>query len=175
MNFLEKELEQIIWESDNMKLRQKGLEISGKKFRQLRVGNYGILDLLTVEKLYYSNFRDRRNDPYLNITVYELKKEKVGISAFLQSIKYCKGIKSYLSKRKLGLKFKLNVVLCAKEVDTTGDFIYLTDLFTHEINTPNSNINSVSAYSFNFDIDGINFRSHTEYSLIREGFNLKER
>lgn len=78
MQFLEKDLENIIWETNNKKLQEKGLLIEGKKFRQLRIGNYGICDILTVQREnYYLGFS------YLNITIYELKKEKAGILAFL--------------------------------------------------------------------------------------------
>ena len=52
-------------------------------------------DLITVDKQYCS-LNGTRWIPYLNITVFELKKDKVGISAFFQAIRYCKGIKSYL-------------------------------------------------------------------------------
>ena len=76
MKFLEKDLENIIWESDNEKLREKGLEIYGKKFRQIRIGNYGVADLITVDRR-----KDCFDGNFLDITVYELKKEKAGISA----------------------------------------------------------------------------------------------
>lgn len=170
MNFLEKDLEQIIWESDNDKLNEKNLEIYGKKFRQLRIGNYGVLDLMTVEK---DIFWCRSSQEYircLNITVYELKKEKVGISAFLQAVKYCKGIQSYLIKRKPNMHFQLHIVLVAKEVDKNSDFIYLTDLFNHKYSDSVNVINSVDNYSFSYDIDGIVFKKHNNYELINKGF-----
>lgn len=169
MNFLEKELEQIIWESDNEKLWDKGFPIYGKKFRQLRIGNYGVLDLLTVSRNQYIEHHTRYIT-FLDITVYELKKEKVGISAFLQAIKYCKGIKTYLETRKPNLEFKLHIVLCGKSVDLNSDFIYLPELLSHDIDIPNGNINSVEVYSFGFNIDGIIFKPHSGYSLTNSGF-----
>ena len=165
MEFLEKDLETIIWESDNEKLQEKGLDISGKKYRQLRIGNYGIADLVTIEKCYYPF---SSSEPYLNITVYELKKEKAGISAFLQAIKYCKGIKSYLEIKKPNILFKLNVVLCSKKIDTESDYIYLCDLIS---SSDDSNLlNSLTNYSFKFSIDGIEFKEEREYNLINKGF-----
>lgn len=170
MNFLEKDLENIIWESDNAKLQQKNLNIEGKKFRQLRIGNYGILDLLTVEKKYYPCFGQNAVIPYLNITVYELKKEKVGVSTLLQAVRYVKGIKSYLEEKKPDIEFKLHITLCAKEVDIHSSFIFLLDLIDEEIDVPNGKLNSVSAYSFDYGIDGINFINHCGYDLINKGF-----
>lgn len=170
MNFLEKDLEQIIWESDNEKLKEKNLPISGKKFRQLRIGNYGVLDLMTVEKEDTWCYVLNERVPYLNITVYELKKEKVGISAFLQAIKYCKGIKSYISERKPNFCFKLNIVLVAKEVDLNSDFIYLTDLLDHKYSDDFGVISSVENFSFSYDINGILFKQHHSYNLTNKGF-----
>lgn len=161
MEFLEKDLEKIIWESDNEKLIEKGLFISGKKYRQLKIGNYGIADLVTYKKLYENGF------PYLEITVFELKKDKAGISAFLQAIRYCKGISSYLFKRKNILRFKLNIVICGRTIDSDSDYIYITDLFKcDELFL----INSVTNYSYDYTIDGIEFTERFDYCLTNEGF-----
>ena len=162
MSFLEKDLENIIWESDNEKLREKGLEIYGKKFRQIRIGNYGVADLITVDRR-----KDCFDGNFLNITVYELKKEKAGISAFLQALRYVKGIESYLKKYKPNLIFKLNIILCAKEIDTKSNYIYLTDFIFSE---DYYSLCSVENYSFNYSIDGINFIVERDYRLINEGF-----
>jgi len=165
MKFLEKDLEVIIWEADNKKLQERNLPIEGNKVRQLKIGNYGIADLVTFKKCnsgYDGAF------PYLKITVYELKKEKVGISAFLQAIKYCRGIKSYMKKHKPNILFTIEIVLIAKEVDLSGDFIYLTDLF-YSCETFGS-VNSVLFYTFNYDFDGINFINESSYDITNKGF-----
>lgn len=166
MEFLEKDLEQIIWEADNDLLIGKGLSIYGVKKRQLRIGNYGVADIVTFSKNY--DYINGKIYPFLDITVYELKKEKVGIGAFLQAIRYCKGIQTFLQdKRKNYINFKLHIVLASKEVDTNSDFIYITDLF-------NSNeyffINSVNFYSFKYTINGIEFQNVSNYNLINKGF-----
>lgn len=161
MNFFEKDLENIIWESDNEKLINKGLFISGKKLKQLKIGNYGIADLITVKKLYENGF------PYLDITVFELKKDKAGISAFLQAVRYCKGISSFLFKRKNALRFKLNIVICGKTIDADSDYIYITDLFKSD---DLGVINTVTNYSYDYTIDGIEFTERFGYELTYEGF-----
>jgi len=170
MNFLEKDLENIIWESDNEKLQNKNLPIEGKKYRQLRIGNYGILDLMTISKDYIWCDIKYKTVPCIDITVYELKKEKVGISAFLQAVKYCKGIQSYIKTKGYEGHYKIHIVLSAKEVDLNSDFIYLTDLFNHKYSDSLRKINSVSFYSFSYDIDGIIFKKHENYDLIQNGF-----
>lgn len=163
MKFLEKDLEDIIWEADNEKLCERGLLIGGKKLRQLRIGNYGIADLITIEK--YNDYID--NEPFLHITVFELKKEKAGISAFLQAIRYCKGISTYLEKNKPYLNYKLNIVICAKEIDTNSDYIFITDLIESE---SYGMLSSVSNYSFDYNIDGITFKKESGYDLTNKGF-----
>lgn len=172
MTFLEKDLENIIWEADNEKLRSKNLFIYGRKFRQLRIGNYGILDLLTVHKRYNYNSDNGIFEPYLDITIYELKKEKVTVSAFLQALNYAKGIKTYLESRSKKLDFKLHISLCAKEVDIHSSFIFLGDMIKEE-DKPNKLLNSVSSYSFDYGIDGILFNKKTGYNLTRPGFEIK--
>lgn len=162
MSFLEKDLENIIWESDNEKLREKGLLIYGKKFRQIRIGNYGVADLITVERIL-----DCYGEYFLDITVYELKKEKAGISAFLQAIRYCKGIQTYMLNKRSRTLFKLNIVLCAKNIDTESDYIYISDLISSD---EDEKICSVYNYSFNYGIDGIVFKQEKNYNLIDKGF-----
>jgi hypothetical protein len=99
MNFLEKDLEQIIYETPVMELQDRGLDVSGKPYRQLRIGNYGIADLVYVNKEYYINGDlQKLQYPVLIINVLEIKKDKIGISSFLQAIKYCQGIKRYLEE-----------------------------------------------------------------------------
>jgi len=163
MKFLEKDLEQIIWESDNEKLQEKGLFISGKKLRQLRIGGYGVADLVTFERV----SKDVITNPYLDITVYELKKEKAGISAFLQALRYCKGISTYLNEKRPNIIYKLNIVLCAKEIDTTSDYIFLTDLLESE---NYGTLCYVLNFSFDYGIDGIEFKREQDYNLINKGF-----
>ena len=85
MNFLEQNLEQIIFESDRNDLKDCGLAISGKLLRQKRIGNYGIADIISVEKINNLGF------PILKITVYELKRDIINNDSFLQALSYLKG------------------------------------------------------------------------------------
>lgn len=164
MKFLEKNLEDIIWESDNIKLQERGLDIKGKKFRQLRIGNYGISDIITVKR----DLNWTSNDSYLKITVYELKKEKAGISAFLQAIRYCQGIKSYLEKRNI-YKFTLDIVLLANQIDTQSDYIFISNLLKSSYPEKRA-INSIKNYEYKYNIDGICFKEIKDMDLVNTGF-----
>jgi len=50
MKFLEKDLEEIIFNADMKDLPEKGLHFTGVIKRQLRIGNYGVADLVTFTK-----------------------------------------------------------------------------------------------------------------------------
>lgn len=167
MEFLEKDLEQIIWEADNELLQEKGLSINGIKKRQLRIGNYGVADIVTFNKMYEYDYDNNIYLPYLDITIFELKKDKVGIGAFLQSLKYCKGICTYFKLYRKNIKIKLNITLASKEVDISGDFIYLTDLIYSD---SFGYINNIDFYSFKYNINGIQFKKECKYDLIHNGF-----
>ena len=172
MEFLEKDLEQLIWEADKEKLNERGLYIPGKLKRQLRIGNYGVADLVSFEReIYYESGIDTIfKYPFLRITVYELKKEKIGISAFLQAINYCKGIKTYIEKNKPNMSYSLNVVLVGKSIDNSGSFIYLEDLINQDSYKPTNALNSVNFYTYKYSLEGLKFKSESAYNLTNKGF-----
>jgi hypothetical protein len=172
MTFLEKDLEDIIWESNNEKLQERGIGIYGKKIRQLRIGNYGISDIITIERSYQENFNFTKDIPYLDITIFELKKDKVSVSTFLQSVRYCKGIHHYLKIKKPNLNYKLNIVLCGKEIDKNSDFVYLADLFPDSMEYGFSKICSLKLYEYDFSLEGLVFKDISDYFLKDNGFKL---
>jgi len=152
MDFLEKTLEDIIFETPNDLLHERGLYIHGNKKRQLRIGNYGISDIVT----YY------RYDGKLFINILELKKDKISTDTLLQAVGYVKGIRSYLMRRKptlTNISFKIKLI--GKEIDTSDSFCYLPDIFT-----------GIEIITYSYGFDGIHFKYHYEYKLTNEGFGL---
>lgn len=98
MNFLENDLEEIIYKANKDFLADRGLYLKrGKLFRQLRIGNYGILDLLEFDRPRYSKQMKMVIPGVCH--VLELKKDKIGMSAFLQAVGYARGIQRYLYKK----------------------------------------------------------------------------
>ena len=162
MTFLEKDLEQIICESGRDLLNEKGLFIEGKLYRQLRIGNYGIADLVTITKpTYYGQYRKKIQRGI--ITIFELKKEKIGLSAFLQAVNYARGIQLYLEKRNKLHLYDLHITLVGKEIDSSGSFIYLTDLLSR------SDL-QLTYYTYKVNINGLLFSQESEYELKNNGF-----
>lgn len=170
MNFLEKDLEQIIFETPNKHLFDKGLLISGIKSRQVRVGNYGISDLITIDRpVICTEYKQRGL-----ISVYELKQNKIGSSAFLQAVRYLKGIDSYLSKRGFNTElYDYGIVLIGSTLENGTAFSYLTDFMVHDICdeafAPRLHLD---VYTYKYDFDGISFVREDGYKLVDEGFGL---
>ena len=160
MEFFEKDLEEIIFTADKNKLANRGLDLTeGKLFRQKRIGKYGVADLIHA----YFDYEEINDNFYvksvLHINVIELKKDKIGISAFLQALGYLKGIQRYFEEKKVDYMVEYNITLIGKSIDTSGSFPYLTDIF-----------DSVSFYVYKYNFDGIYFYRESEWKLIDEGF-----
>lgn len=163
MEFLEKDLEQIIYETSNNKLFSRGLTnilcYDSKKKRQLKIGNYGVCDLIFYTRSYDHDCSE--TVPLLEINVLELKKDKIGISAFLQAVRYAKGISHYLSKR--NITNKISIVLIGRTIDVS-DFIYLTDMLPTGF---------LTCYTYCYDVDGIKFNKECNYVLTNHGLTYK--
>lgn len=173
MKFLECDLEEIIYNSDRDLLLERGLSITGKTFRQLKVGRYGVADLIELKRPYYhSHFKTMMKG---TITVYELKKDNISISAFLQALRYLKGIKRFLESNKKSISncFNYEIVLIGRSIDINSSIIYLTDFFTDELGEYDIDDTSktfISFYKYDFDIEGLKFEPVFDYRLTNEGF-----
>ena len=155
---LEKDLEQIIFEADRDMLKQRGLDIKGKLFRQLKIGNYGIADLISVEKPKYI-IGHGVHEP-MTITIYELKKEKTGVSTFLQALGYLKGISRYLrAKRWVDFSFEFRIVCIGKAMDKNSCYLYLPDV-----------LDILENYTYSYSLEGLCFKLQQNYHLKEEGF-----
>lgn len=150
MKFLEKDLEQIIFESDKSQLAERGLGITGTIKRQLRIGNYGVADLIEFKRGYDS----------LYVTIYELKQHEVNIHTLMQAIRYARGITDYI-KNSRNKKFKVycRFVLIGSSV-SDSDFMYIPDL-----------LGQVQVYTYSYKFSGIYFNPLGSYTLKNNGFN----
>lgn len=167
MKFLEKNLEDIICESDRTELSKRGLYIDGLLFRQLRIGNYGVADIVTLKRDTKESLLSQEiieTEPI--ITVYELKKDAVGIDSFMQAVRYLKGIQRYLSKRNLFDDAKYRIVLIGSYIDESTSLIYLNDILPLYEDTSFF----FSMLEYEYKIDGIYFNNKSDYKLTDEGF-----
>lgn len=168
MNFLEKNLEDIIYDTDNKFLNERGLPISGKKYRQFRLGGYGVADLITVNKTTYVYDHKYEDDMptihrHTDITIYELKKENIQLNALLQCVGYAKGVARFLNHLDILNKYEdsinIRIVLIGKNIDTSDNFCYIPDVF-----------HNVSFYTYDYQFDGISFNKHDGYKLTTPYF-----
>jgi len=169
MKFLECDLEEIIMKSNWEQLYERGLYLSDFKRNQVRIGNYGTADIITLEKGNYYNREDGRcvvlDKP--TISVYELKKDKVSLSSFAQACNYAKGVQDYfISRGKTLSDYNWRIVLIGRDLDTDSSLCYFPNLF---ISNDDSSF-SVKIYKYEYDLDGLKFTSVYNYSLIDKGF-----
>lgn len=159
MNFLEKDLEDIIFETPNETLQNRELVISGRKLRQVRIGNYGMADLITYERQEKWDASGQRDLPYLDVTVFELKKDNINDNTFWQGIRYLRGIDRYLKYRSVS-NYQLNLTLIGKDICPNSTFVYMPCFFD----------GAFQIYTYDFRIDGLYFDLEDGYKLIHEGW-----
>lgn len=160
-DFLEKTLEDILFESSNDELNKRGLPICGIKRRQVRIGNYGVADLITCERINgYHPYR-------LDFTIYELKKGLINEATFFQCIRYARGLKRYLENHRNIYPYKIDIVLIGNKIDTNDCVSYLPELFKFcDCIEPLS----VKIFTYKYKFDGISFNNISGYKLKNEGF-----
>ena len=128
MRFLEKDLEQIVYENlltdkGCKLLSERGLNIHDKKpykvYRQKKIGNYGIADLITVNRYPGSNC--------IEIIIYEFKKDLIDIDSLIQINKYIHGVKRFFGQRTMNIELSISGKLIGRKI-CTSDSVYLWDI-----------------------------------------------
>lgn len=158
MEFFEKDLERIIYEADSLDLCDRGLVLAGKLKRQLKIGNYGIADLVHLDRPIFSN-----GEIFVKgvITIIELKKDTISVSALVQALRYTKGITRYLKKNNPSILnyFDIKIYLIGRRIDKNSDLIYAPDIFKN-----------VRFFTYDYTLKGLIFTEIRDYKLIDEGF-----
>ena len=169
MNFLEKDLEEIIFDNLKTTKRREQLYFRGLEFdyktvygikRQLHIGNYGKADIVFLNK----QICDKKEIIFdKKITIVELKKDNINLGTLLQASRYAKGIKIFLEEREKE-KYLFEIILIGKNIDDNSDWVYLFDIL---------DISNVHIYKYVYNIDGISFQKINlhDYSLTNNGFN----
>jgi hypothetical protein len=157
MDFLEKDLEDIIYEAYETKnqnfLVERGLDVFNHDYiiRQLNLGDYGVADLVGIN-LYPSFYRSSNTEDFFVVTIYELKKDTISMSTFSQAIKYSKAITDYLSSQKI-TRYYIEYVLVGKSISLSDDNLcFLRDV-----------TNNVHTYTYSYSFDGIKFKKTNSY------------
>jgi len=153
----ERDLEDMIYNSDPDELESAGLPRWDNLLRQVNLGSYGIADLIDFKVV----SRDYSYDVY--VTIIELKKEKLSMDTIDQCLRYFKGLETFfpfgLEKevdKPIMLK-KVDIVLIGNSVCLKSNFTYLLDFLY---------FNGVSAYTINLDFNGITFNRKFGYCQV---------
>jgi len=155
MNFLEKDLEDIIYENANTVegrelLRERGLDLGGHTYRQVSMGKYGIADLVNIFAC-----TERINKGFsvhhLIVDIIELKKDIVNVDTLLQAAGYKKAVEEYFYEycSKAWDDFEVRVTLIGQKLETASNFVFLLD-----------ELDWVRVYTYSYSIRGLEFQEN---------------
>ena len=159
MDFLEKDLEEIIYNSDKKVLEENGLYLHGKLKRQLSIGSFGRTDLIEYQRPYFN--------PYDNliykgqIKIIELKNKKIGVSTFFQALNYLEGIRRYLSNKNIEQNYNYTICLIGREIDVNSSFKFLSNNFNVDFNSFPIHFESlvnIELFQYEYNLKGLIFK-----------------
>ena len=173
MEFLEKDLEDIIWDAAQDEkgrdlLSDRGLDIQGKLMRQVKLDAYGTADLVSI---YIDGPRLYRQ---VEVVVYELKRDLIDVSTLMQACRYATGVKRFFNEKisNRSLSIEIKILLIGKRVELNGDFVLLYNMISQ----------FCEIYTYSYGIDGIYFdykmpsycRSNENIENIKFSFNKSD-
>ena len=170
MDFIERDLEDIIFNTDPNLLEDRGLSLlfDAHTYRQLQIGEYGIADIVQfkISKDPYFDGKDYKFHNVVQLKVIELKKDEINLSTFMQALSYAKGLESFYQRRyrkmKAYCKLEVSIVLIGKKINMKDNFVYLVDF----LDNPKFELD---LYTYSYDFDGISFNYKSGYKLTNEG------
>jgi RecB family endonuclease NucS len=147
----EKELEDYIYTELGAMINP----INGEKIdwygRQVDLGSYGVIDLMTVRFLPEAR----------EIYVIEVKKEVITPKAFAQISKYIIGILHYFDRYAPDMEVLVQGILVSPSVDASEDTLFLIN-----------QVNFIEAYSMEFDLKkGVRFNIRPSYRRYNPDFS----
>jgi hypothetical protein len=150
MDFLEKDLEEILFTSDAERIVARGLHLFNHDllYRQVPLGNYGIADLISI----------RRDEYSYRIVVYELKNKVVDAAAFWQTVRYMRGVWHFLQLAGISNKFCVYGVSIGREISLDGNLCYLPFIGS-----------DIMLFTYNYGLEGMRFNKYTGAHLTNPG------
>lgn len=152
MKFLEKNLEDLIYENANTEegqklLEERGLDLRGRTYRQVSMGKYGIADLINI---FASTERIQKGFSvhHLIVDIIELKKDIVNVDTLLQAVGYKKAVDEYLDGycAKAWDDYEVRVTLIGQKLETSSNFVFLLN-----------ELDWVKVYTYSYSIKGLMF------------------
>ena len=152
MIFFDKSIKGLIQETETDVLNNKGLGIPlGKRFLDLRIGNYGIADMIVATRIQGG----------LGIVILLFKDYEIGIKDFINALEIRRGIERFYQKRgcKLNYTIKIKIKLVGGDLEKSGGFRYLPNLFP-----------GIENIVYSLGVEGLSFKSLENCILTDEGF-----
>lgn len=148
MNFLEKDLETIIYENyaacyeRGLDISQIGEYLGETRYRQPNLAPYGIADLV--------NIRYSPSEYELTIQVIECKKDEINLATYTQAQRYVTAIKAIL-KAAFGIgentiNIIVELILVGRKFEPGNEFAYIYNADTR-----------CQAFTYTYAVDGIRF------------------
>lgn len=164
-SFLEKNLEDIIFESDRTDLLERGIDVEGQLFRQYRLGKYGIADLIGFKEVKYDSYIQSDSAVEYIVTIYELKRGKIDFNTFMQAIRYVYGFICYAKINYKRTNFQFRIVLIGSEIENKDEFINIPNIFVPKylIREDLNKIIDIEFYTYSYNINGILFSKIENY------------
>ena len=159
MTFLEKNLEDIVYDTSQYLVFSRGLDCYefDIKLRQLNLGAYGIADIVTAAV----SINNNTGRTQILISVYELKKDAVDMAAFLQGARYVRGIQHYLSHHDLSnVDISYRIILIGSSTSLSCEVGYFPHIFSN-----------LYIYSYSYEWNGIWFSRNDNIQIIDPGFS----
>jgi hypothetical protein len=167
IQFVEKDIEDLIMDSCPEKVRARGLDRfeHDAVFRQVNLGAYGIADIIGINFFTPEDGRTKVS----SFTIYELKKDAIGFSAFGQVARYAKGLKEYCRKEFAQDYVECYMVLIGSELELNSNFVYAAN-----------EAYPLACYTYKLSLEGLLFEKHDldEYnpaSLKDKGFGALDK
>lgn len=161
MEFLERDLEDIIFKSPLEELDKRGLDfLNGFLFRQVEIPGHGIADLIN-----YTRPNVHRN--WHSVKIIELKKGCIDESAFFQALRYAQGIRNVFKSK--SLLCEIQITLIGKSIDTRSGFVFTPQLIRQD---SFNQINQIEFMTYSYAIDGLRFNSLEEFYIDTNGREL---
>lgn len=149
MNFIEKDLEDIIYNTTQSQIRGRGLDclLHDSLYRQVSLSGYGRADLIGVSYSKKNGGMKRR----FEITIYECKQDKVDVNTLMQAAGYlgaASDIVETINKNVdlTNTEFIYKIVLIGKSICTSTNLCFLAQC-----------IPNISVYLYRYEFDGIFF------------------
>lgn len=176
MKFLEKDLENIIYDAAQTnigreKLRERGLDLHGVTFRQVDLGDYGIADLVNI------HVERSETGTYWRFSIIELKKGKIDINAVMQACRYKTALRKFVLKHFDASDYSVsfNIVMIGDSIEKDNDFVFLYNF-----------LRDVKIYTYDYKLSGLFFyevpkrwiktngdiANNTKLLLTKPGFSL---